>query len=296
MAGISDSAFRQMCKNYGADVVYSEMASVNALHYASEKTLEMLKSEDVERPYVVQLFGNEPEYFEKAAKLVEKEIKPSGIDINFGCPVPKIAKQKAGAELSRDYELSREVVKATLDGTSLPVSIKIRSKVHEMDALSFLANINDLDVKTVMIHGRSLSQMHAGPVDAEIIKKARDCFGGIVLANGGVRDKKTFEELIDKSGADGVGIGQGALGRPWVFDLIKEGGIYEPKNQEEILEIALEHALLAEKYKGKQGVIEMRKHLCWYVQGLPGARKLREEFVKVESIEDIKTIIKKSQL
>ena len=149
MAGVTDSAFRQICKDFGADVVYSEMASVTALVYNPAKTLEMLKFSPKERPYVVQLFGSNPEHFAKAVKLVEKEIKPDGIDINFGCPVPKVARQKAGAELFKDLKLSREVIKSVIANTTLPVSIKTRTKVGTVDILEFLKYVSDLDIKAI---------------------------------------------------------------------------------------------------------------------------------------------------
>jgi len=295
MAGITDSAFRQMCKKYGADVVYSEMASVNALCYSPEKTLEMLRFKEIERPYVVQLFGNEPKFFANAAKIIEKEIKPDGIDINFGCPVPKVAKQKAGAELGKDLKQSRTVIESVLSVATLPVSIKIRKKVGDVDALSFLDNVKDLDISAVMIHGRSLSQMHAGPVDVDIIKQAREHFKGIILANGGVKDRETSCHLLEKTGADGIGIAQGSLGCPWIFDVVKKTDS-ETKTQEEIFSIILEHTKLVFASKGKKGVLEMRKHLCWYVQGFLGAKRLRDEFVKIESISEIEEIIKNATM
>ena len=141
-----------------------------------------------------------------------------------------------------------------------------------------------------MIHGRTFAHGFSGPIDCEIIKKSRKYFGGVILANGGVADKESADELLAKSGADGLGIGQGALGKPWIFKNIKNK-ISKIKNKEEIFKVALKHAKLTEKLKGRQGIIEMRKHLCWYTQGLPGARKLREKLVKVESLEEIKEIL-----
>jgi len=289
MAGITDSAFRQMCKKFGADIVYSEMASVNALVYNPQKTLEMLQFSKIERPYVVQLFGSDPKHFVQATKLIQKIIKPNGIDINFGCPVKKVAKQGAGAVLMNDLKLSKEIIKAVIDSTDLPVSIKLRSKVGKINALKFLNNVSDLDIKAIMIHGRTLNQGHSGPVDCEIIKKARDYFNGIILANGGVKDLTSAQELLDKTKADGIGIGQGALGRPWLFEEIKKDKL-EIKSRENIFKIILEHAKLVKKIKSEPGIVEMRKHLCWYVQGLPGARKIRAEVVKVKTIQDIKRI------
>jgi len=290
MAGITDSAFRQICKDFGADVVYSEMASVTALVYNPAKTLEMLKFSPKERPYVVQLFGSNPEHFAKAVKLVQEKIKPDGIDINFGCPVPKVARQKAGAELFKDLKLSKEVIKSVITNTTLPVSIKTRAKVGSIDILQFLKNVSDLDIKTIMIHGRTFAQGFSGPVDYKIIKKIRGYFPGIILANGGAIDRQTAQDLLTKTGADGLGIGQGALGRPWIFKNIKNKN-EKIKDKQEIFKVALEHAELAYKLKGRQGIIEMRKHLCWYTQGLPGARKLREKLVKVESLRDVRKIL-----
>jgi nifR3 family TIM-barrel protein len=343
MVGITDSAFRQMCKRFGADVVYSEMASVTALFYAPEKTLELLSFDEIERPYVVQLFGSDPGHFEVAVKIIEDKIKPDGIDINFGCPVPKVAKQGAGAALFADLKKSREVIERTIASTELPVSVKIRAGVGDIDAPRFLDSVSDLDIAAVMIHGRTLKQGFAGPIDFGIIKKARDYFGGIILANGGINNADDAMRVLDETGADGLGLARGALGRPWIFEQIKarlssidheKAGsqtITEPpppfkayppdrrgegrvrfsesefpspfqgegrvrfslneKSKQQIFQIALDHARLAEKLKGKQGIIEMRKHLCWYAQGLPNARRLREEFVKIETIEDIEQAI-----
>ena len=303
MAGVTDSAFRQICKDFGADVVYSEMASATALAYNPAKTLAMLKFSPKERPYVVQLFGSKPEHFAKAVELIQEKIKPDGIDINFGCPVPKVARQKAGAELFKDLKLSREVLKSVIANTTLPISIKTRTKVGSVDILQFLKNVSDLDIKAVMIHGRTFAQGFSGPVDCEIIKKARlrpawrdsggqarQFFNGIILANGGAVDRQTTQDLLAKTRADGIGIGQGALGRPWIFTEIKSLK-FKVKSPEKIFKVALRQAKLAYKLKGEQGIKEMRKHLCWYVQGLAGARKLREKLVRAESLAEIKKIL-----
>lgn len=297
MAGVTNSAFRQICKSFGVDVVYSEMVSATAIVYNSQKTLELMEFDKAERPFVVQLFGGKPEHFAIAAKLIEKKIparrnggKPDGLDINFGCPVKKVAKQGAGAVLMNDLKLAREIVKAVIKNTTLPVSIKIRAKVGATDAIEFLRAVKDLDIAAVMIHGRSLAQGHSGAVDWLAIKQARPLVKGILLANGGVKDKASADELLKKTHADGVGIGQAALGRPWIFEEVKSPQPPLLKGEEEIFKIILEHAKLVNKLKGRPGIIEMRKHLCWYVAGLPGASKLRQKLVKAESIKDVTAI------
>ena len=298
MAGVTDAPFRQMCKKFGADVVYSEMASATALNYQPQKTLELVKFEEAERPYVVQLFGANPEHFVKATKIIAEEVGPDGIDINFGCPVPKVQKQGAGAILMGHPKLAREVVEAVLASTALPVSIKIRARMEKgegdarrrVDALEFLEAMQGLDLAAVMIHGRSMAQGHSGAVDFGIIKDARPLVPGVLLANGGVTDAASAQELLAKTEADGLGIARGAMGRPWLFEVIrnKKPGVL---SKEEIFEIALEHAKLADKILGRQGIVELRKHLCWYVAGFPGAGELRKELVKVNTLEEIEAIL-----
>jgi len=327
MAGLTDSAFRQICKDFGADVVYSEMASATALNYNPIKTLKILESNKKEAPYVIQLFGSNPTHFVKAVKIIigKKTVSdckkqkfeyhiPQGIDINFGCPVKKIKKQGAGAILMDNPKLAREIIKSVIAATNLPVSIKCRSEVNKINVLKFLDKINDLDIKAIMIHGRSMINGRAGEVNWKIIKKARDHFGGIILANGGVMTAEDAHNLIQKTEADGIGIARGALGKPWIFgamvndkllmingghekkssvdkQILCEKNNYQPSNKE-IFKTALRHSKLAYKLKGKTGIIEMRKHLCCYIHGIPNASELREKLVKVESLKNIEEIFK----
>lgn len=311
MAGVSDMPFRQICKEFGADVLYSEMASATALNYhvkslrdhvvQSNKTLELVKFDRaIESPYVVQLFGANPEHFKVAAKIITERVKPDGIDINFGCPVPKVQKQGAGAILMGNPQLAREVVEAVLANTDLPVSIKIRARMEKgegdaikrIDALEFLEALQGLPIAAVMIHGRSMAQGHSGQVDFEIIKKARALVSGVLLANGGVVDVATAQELLEKTQADGLGIARGAMGKPWIFDEIKNQNREFRIENREIFKIAIRQAELAYTLLGPQGIIEMRKHLCWYMAGFSGAGELRSKLVHVKTLEEIKVILK----
>lgn len=295
MAGFSDSAFRQICSKYGADVVYSEMASVTALHYNQDlnsTTLKLLQfNKYKESNYVVQLFGSDPEHFAEATRIVTKIIKPAGIDINFGCPVGKVIKQGAGSDLMKDLVRAKAVIKAVLDNTHLPVSIKIRAKSGSVGALDFLKNISDLPVAAVMIHGRTVTQGFVGEIDYELIKNARQFFSGVILANGGINNLVIAQKTLELTGADGLGLARGILGRPWLFKEIKKRKVINLTNKE-IFKIAISQAKLCEKLKGQTGIVELRKHLCWYVQGITGASAYRTQLVKVNNYQDIKNILK----
>lgn len=299
MAGITDSAFRQICVEFGADLVYSEMASAAALFYAKDKsqslsdleTMKLLEFEELERPLAVQLFGTAPEHFALSARLIEERLSPDGIDINFGCPVKKVQKQGAGAVLMKDPKKSYDIVRSVIENCDLPVSIKIRSGVGEMDALRFLDHLSGLDIKAVMIHGRTMGQMFSGQIDTNLIKNARNYFGGIILANGGINDVDEARRVLDLTRADGLGIARGILGKPWLFEDLKKGRNVI-RSREEIFKIALRHTELEYRLKGQAGILEMRKHLSWYVSGFVGAKKLREELIRVESLSDVEKILK----
>jgi len=296
MAGFTDSAFRQIAKNYGADVLYSEMASATALYYNQKvrgnRTLELLKfNRQKEKYYVVQLFGSNPQHLSVAARIISKTIKPDGIDLNLGCPVPKVIKQGAGADLMKNPQQARLAIKAVLENTNLPVSIKIRAGAGEVGALEFLKIISDLKIAAVMIHGRTLKQSFVGQPDWQIIKKARKYFSGIILANGGITDLITAKKALQISQADGLGIARGALGRPWLFKEIKQNKLIN-LSQQQIFKLILNQVKLNYKLKGKTGVVELRKHLTWYITGLPGASQLRSQLVKINSLFDVRKILK----
>jgi tRNA-dihydrouridine synthase B len=296
MAGITDSAFRQMCKKYGADVVYSEMASVSALFYKPQKTLEMLAFNAKDRPYVVQLFGNKPEHFAEAAKIITKKLRPNGIDINFGCPARKVFSQGSGCALMPQKKLAREIISAVCENTNLPVSLKIRAGLRNINAIKFIKNIQDLPFSAVMVHGRTYEGKFSGQVDFEIVEKIKKIIPGkIVLANGGINTPEEAKKILeDYPTLDGLGIARGTFGRPFIFQQIKDylkTGKYKNYNFKRII---LEHSKLVWKESGKLGMLEMRKHLSWYVRGFPNASELRQKLVQIKTLEEIKNILKNS--
>ncbi len=307
MAGITDQSFRQICKSFGADVMYSEMASASAIFYSKKKTLGITRfNSQKESPYIVQLFGDKPEHFLFAAKVIAKQIRPDGIDINFGCPARKVIACGAGAALMNQIKLAREIISATLEGVAgkIPVSIKIRSGVKEINALEFIGAVKDLPVAAIMIHGRTLAQGFTGAPDYEMIRKVKEAVNIPVLANGGILKPEDAARMLKETGADGIGLGQGVMGAPWLFKQIKDylrTGSYKEFEFEEIAEIAIRHAELKCKKsarggsalggKGSQGVLEMRKHLAWYFKGFSGAAELRQKLVRVKTVAEIKKIL-----
>jgi len=313
MAGITDSAFRTIARKYGASVTYSEMASASALFFKPEKTLHLLDFKKAEKPYVVQLFGKNPEHFARATKLVSEKIKPDGIDINFGCPAKKVFSHGSGCALMLDSKLSREIIQAVIKNTSLPVSIKIRAGVKDVTALDFVENIKNLDWKAIMVHGRTYEEKFAGEADFKIIEKIKALVPNkLVLANGGITTPEEGAKiLIQYPTFDGIGIARGALGRPWIFQEIKdllgrhceESHSFKKKNEKTwqsrdcfatlamTKKIALEHAALIVKTKNDRGILEIRKHLIWYFKGFSGAKEMRQKLVQAQNLSEIKKIL-----
>ena len=293
MAGITDSAFREICHKYGADVVYSEMASVDALFFKPQKTLDLLRFGKKERPYVVQLFGKNPEHFAVAAKIITQKLKPDGIDINFGCPAKKVFGHGSGCALMPQKELARKIISAVSENTNLPVSIKIRAGLKNTTAIDFIKNIQDLPFQAVMVHGRTYEGKFSGEVDFALIQKIKKMIPDkIVLANGGITEPKQAKEILKKyPEIDGLGIGRGVLGRPWLFNEIK-AKFTQKLSFKEIKKIIIEHHKLICKDKGKLGIFEIRKHLAWYVKGFTGASEIRHKLVQAKSLAEIKEILK----
>ncbi|MFA5030760.1 MAG: tRNA-dihydrouridine synthase [Patescibacteria group bacterium] len=300
MAGVTDAAFRIMCKRGGADVIYTEFASSDALIYGSEKTTDMISFTKEESPVVVQIFGKDPKMMFKATKKVQ-ELGFDGVDINFGCPAYKVVRHGGGVCLMRNLPLVREIVSAVTEAaTEIPVSIKIRGSIKSEDkkttthAIDLMNVIKDLPVKALMIHGRSFEKPFDGELDTNSITDVVRMFPGIILANGGVNSPEKAQSLLHETGAQGLGIARGAWGKPWIFSQIKDylqTGAYKEKSRDELNAAIIEHAQLAFKMKNRHGIIELRKHLSWYVKGMEGASLLRQQLVSASSIEDIQKII-----
>jgi tRNA-dihydrouridine synthase B len=296
MCGVTDLPFRLMCKKLGADLVYTEMIMVQSLVRKNPSAFRLAEIEEDEKPVIIQLGGKEPEYFKESAQIA-KELGASGIDINFGCPAKKIAGNDSGVALLRNLSLAREIIEKTIEGAKgLPVSIKTRTSIKMKDgstqsSLDLLEYVKDLPITAVMIHGRSFEAPWIEEVDYDYIRRVKETFKGIVLANGGIYEPEKSKEVLEISQADGIGIGHGVYGRPWIFQEIKDylnTGKYTAKTWAEKKEIALEHLALVYNKKGELGLPEFKKQLLWYIKGLPGASAYRKNLSQINKLEDFK--------
>lgn len=309
MAGITDSAWRQICKMWGADVVHTEFVSVDALYYESEKTLKLLEYVAAEQPVVVQIFGKRAELYPKAAKMVE-QTGVAGIDINFGCPAKKVAGHGGGICLLRDLDTVKKIVETTINSSSLPVSVKTRLSLNNISGapekgkttvMDFMEAIKDYPISAMIVHGRSYELPFTGPVDIEALKNTNEQFRkywpeGIFLINGSFQTIESVVKDLNYTKADGIALSRSLYGQPWLFKQIKDylaTGKYKEISKQEIIDTATRHADLLWESKGPKAFKEMRKHLLFYVKGHPQAAELRKELVAVTNPQDVKKIFKR---
>lgn len=298
MAGVADRAFREICVEHGAAYVVGEMASSKGMCYNSRKTAELLTISDLERPAAVQLFGDEPATMAEAAKMAIK-YKPDIIDINMGCPAPKIAGGGSGAALMKNLPLAGEIIKAVVAVSDVPVTVKIRkgwddTSVNAVEA-ALVAEANG--AAAVTVHGRTRSQMYAPPVDLDIIAAVKKAVSIPVIGNGDVDSVQKAIEMYEATGCDLIMAGRGALGAPWLFTQIAaymERGIMLPEpGPDEKMAIMLRHIKLACGYKGERVAMrEARKHVAYYFKGWKAAAALRRKACELTRYEELESLVK----
>lgn len=299
MAGISNTAYRQIIKEMGAGLIFAEMVSDKALVYGSEKTFDLLKMSDMERPIAQQIFGSDVDSFVKAAKLVEDKMHPDIIDINMGCPVPKVAiKSQAGSALLKNPDKIKEIVSAVVKAVSVPVTVKIRSgwDANSVNAVEVAKVIEEAGASAITVHGRTRAQGYSGNADWNIIKQVKEMVSIPVIANGDVTSAEKAKEMLDFTGCDAVMIGRGVLGNPW---LIKEcvsyleSGIIPPKPsaREKIEMLKRHYQLLVDSTSEKQAILEIRTHALWYIKGMPKSAYIKNEICKTKNSEDLFKIL-----
>ncbi len=280
MAGITDLAFRTICKECGADLVVSEMISSRGMHYDDKKTDALLETTPEEAPLIVQIFGNEPDIMaETAKKLQDRGVKY--LDINMGCPAPKIVKNGDGSALMKEELLAGKIAESVVKAVEIPVSVKFRSgwDADHMNAVSFAKTMENAGVSAVCVHGRTKEQFYSGTADYNIIRQVKEAVHIPVIGNGDVTDGESANRLYRETGCDSIMIGRGAQGNPYIFRTVKQFLNGEEPHDVTFLEkksILLRHIALMQESKPEQfGVPEMRKHFAWYLKGLKNAAKLK---------------------
>ncbi len=298
MAGICNSAFRKIIKEMGAGLMYAEMVSDKALVYSSKKTEDMLYMEECERPIAQQIFGSDKETFVEAAKLVYEKMHPDIIDINMGCPVPKVAiKSQAGSALLKNPEKVKEIVEAVVASVPIPVTVKIRSGWDEknINAVEIASVIEAAGASAITIHGRTRSQGYSGRVNYEIIKAVKEAVSIPVIGNGDIIDIESAKKMF-ATGVDAIMIGRGALGNPWLIrelvSYFEKGILLAPPTYQERLEMCFHHMEYLRKIKcEKVTVLEMRSHIAWYLKGLPDSIETKNKCFQATTIDELKEIL-----
>lgn len=297
MAGVADRAFRELCMAFGAGYCVSEMVSSKGIAYNSKNSAELMVISDSERPCAVQIFGTEPDTMADAAKFA-MQYKPEVIDINMGCPAPKIAGGGSGAALMRDPDLCGRIVQAVSRAVDIPVTVKIRSGFDEehVNAVEVALIAERSGAQAVTVHGRTRKQFYAPPVNYDIIREVKRALTVPVIGNGDIVDARSAQYVKEYTGCDYLMVGRGALGNPWVFREINEyfdkGIIIEPPAPDEKCDILLRHITKIVEYKGEYvGMREARKHTAYYLKGFKNAAKLRNLAFSMETLEDLQKLI-----
>lgn len=297
MAGVTDLPFRLLCKEQGAGLVCMEMISAKAIAFHNRNTKKLMQIDPGERPVSLQLFGSDPDIISEIAREIEEE--PFDIlDINMGCPVPKIVGNGEGSALMKDPKLVEQIVSKTVRAIKKPVTVKIRKGFDEdhVNAVEIARIAEASGAAAVAVHGRTREQYYSGQADWKIIRQVKEAVKIPVLGNGDVDSPQKAKALFEETGCDGILIGRAARGNPWLFHQIKtylETGEEEPRpSMEEIRQMMLRHARMQIDYKGDYtGIREMRKHISWYTAGCPHSAKLRAQINSVESLEELKELI-----
>lgn len=293
MAGVADRAFRKICMDFGAACVIGEMVSAKGLTYGDRKSAELLELDEDIRPAAIQLFGDDPAIMARAAKQA-LDFAPDWIDINMGCPAPKIAGNHCGSALMREPELCRRIVQAVKEAVPVPVTVKIRKGYakDEVNAVEVALACEAGGADAITVHGRTRDQMYAPPVDWDIIRQVKQGVSIPVIGNGDVVDAKSAAALYEQTGCDLIMVGRGALGKPWIFQQIEaylnHEAILPDPGIAQRMAILMKQVQQTVEYKGERvALLEARKHTAWYLNGMRGAAQLRREAGNLTTMEDL---------
>ena len=298
MAGAADRAFRELCASFGACYVVTEMVSSKGLEYQNKKTNELMELSAEERPAAIQLFGNEPDVMARAAQTA-MAFSPDAIDINMGCPAPKVCSNGSGSALMKDPALCGQIVRAVKDAVPVPVTVKLRKgwNSRSVNAVEVARICADAGADAIAVHGRTREQMYLPSADWETIAAVKRAVGVPVIGNGDVAGAKDAARMLEETGCDFVMIGRAALGNPWIFREINaylnEGRLLPPPSLNERLAVLLRHARLICAYKGEaHGMCEARKHVGWYLHGLKNAAGFRRRAGALSTLGELDALVR----
>lgn len=298
MAGVTDFAFRQLVKEFDCGLVCAEMVSSKGLIYNNDRTVEMLNIHPEERPISIQIFGCEPEIMAQAARIVEEK-GADIIDINMGCPVPKVVKNQEGSALMKNPQLAREIVQAVVGAVNAPVTVKMRKgwTANQVNAVELAKMVEEAGAAAVAVHGRTREQYYSGQADWGIIQKVKESISIPVIGSGDVTSPEEAKKMLTETSCDGVMIGRGALGNPWIFSrtvhYLETGELLPLPTAGERIKVALRHLELLAQSKGEYiGTREMRKHAAWYTKGLPESAQLRRIINTTNTKAELAAILK----
>jgi nifR3 family TIM-barrel protein len=329
MSGVSDVGLRTISRRWGSDIEFSEFISTDAVHYKCAQYLGIgqpkgvhLSDEEIlrcaqddnfwiddksmtlgmfieeERPFIIQVFGNEPEHFNTAVRILNHRFKPDGFDVNFGCPARSVVNNGAGSCLFLVPDVAKKIIETVkVASGNIPTSIKLRASYKHVSCIEFLNAIEGAPYENITVHMRTYEQVHHGPVNYERGKEVTTfahAKGITCIVNGGIDSGMKAKEALDATGADGVMVAQASLGNPFIFKQIKQylaDGTTAEISWDDKINTIKQHAQLMLEHKGERGIIEMRKHLVWYFKGFPGASEIRAKLVKVETVADLDRIL-----
>lgn len=297
MAGVTDLPFRLLCKQMGAGLLCMEMVSAKAIHYKNKNTESLMAIDERELPVSLQLFGSEPELMAEVAHSIEE--RPFALlDLNMGCPVPKVVNNGEGSALMKDPKLAADIVRAISTAIQKPVTVKIRKGFDDahVNAVELAKRLENAGAAAIAVHGRTREQYYSGKADWDIIRQVKEAVTIPVIANGDIDSPEAAKRCIEETGADAIMIGRGAQGNPWIFREIRHylecGEMLPRPDAEEIKTVLRQHAQLQMEVKGEYiGMREMRKHAAWYLAGFPHAARLRKQACEMEKLDDLERLI-----
>ena len=297
MAGVTDLPFRLLCKEMGAGLICMEMVSAKAISFHNKNTEKLMEIEEKERPVSMQLFGSDPDLIAEMAAQIEE--RPFDIlDLNMGCPVPKVVNNGEGSALMKNPKLAAEIVRKTAKAIQKPLTVKIRKGFDEAhsNAVEMAKYLEDAGAAAIAVHGRTREQYYAGKADWEIIRQVKEAVSVPIIGNGDVTDPISAHKMMEETGCDGVMIGRASRGNPWIFRQLveydKTGNIPERPDVAELKAMILRHARLQLQYKGEYtGIREMRKHVAWYTAGYPHSAAIRRRVNEIETIGQLEEML-----